>query len=196
MLQQISDRLLQVASGSSQIAQAVQEQSQVTADIDHSRSTTQEQRYDPDGQVVRSTQTSQQNANETRPGATGAVVINGIIDVSGSVGGAMGCVGTGDACEFFSNECDGDVMVTCAGGKLGHRDCGALTPEGQSCGYVTDGPFGGGTPLRLGGLVAACRAQVAARRRLGAHAAQHERRPAPAGRASGRRCGRFDNRSV
>ncbi|WOQ12684.1 methyl-accepting chemotaxis protein [Aeromonas media] len=36
VLQQISDRLLQVASGSSQIAQAVQEQSQVTADIDRS----------------------------------------------------------------------------------------------------------------------------------------------------------------
>ena len=31
---------------------------QVTADIDHSRSTTQEQRYDPDGQVVRSTATN------------------------------------------------------------------------------------------------------------------------------------------
>ena len=31
---------------------------QVTADIDHSRSTTQEQKYDPDGQVVRSTSTN------------------------------------------------------------------------------------------------------------------------------------------
>ena len=36
VLQQISDRLLQVAAGSNQIAQAVQEQSQVTADIDRS----------------------------------------------------------------------------------------------------------------------------------------------------------------
>jgi flagellar M-ring protein FliF len=31
---------------------------QVTADIDHSRSTTQEQKFDPDGQVVRSTSTN------------------------------------------------------------------------------------------------------------------------------------------
>ncbi|WP_461602259.1 methyl-accepting chemotaxis protein [Aeromonas rivipollensis] len=36
VLQQISDRLLQVAAGSNQIALAVQEQSQVTADIDRS----------------------------------------------------------------------------------------------------------------------------------------------------------------
>ncbi|MEG0007846.1 MAG: PAS domain-containing methyl-accepting chemotaxis protein [Aeromonas sp.] len=36
VLQQISDRLLQVTAGSNQIAQAVQEQSQVTADIDRS----------------------------------------------------------------------------------------------------------------------------------------------------------------
>ncbi|MNH04974.1 Methyl-accepting chemotaxis protein (MCP) signaling domain protein [compost metagenome] len=35
VLQQISDRLLQVAAGSSQIAQAVQEQSQVTLDLNH-----------------------------------------------------------------------------------------------------------------------------------------------------------------
>lgn len=61
------------------------------------------------------------------------------------MGGDMGCVGNGADCEFFSNECDGDVMVTCAGGNLGRRDCSELSPAGQSCGYVQDGPFGGGT---------------------------------------------------
>lgn len=42
---------------------------QVTADIDHSRQTTQEQRFDPDGQVVRSTSTngSQSADNTGRP---------------------------------------------------------------------------------------------------------------------------------
>ncbi|KQW83083.1 flagellar basal-body MS-ring/collar protein FliF [Brevundimonas sp. Root1279] len=38
---------------------------QVTADIDHSRSTTQEQRYDPDGQVVRSMSTNGSESQDT-----------------------------------------------------------------------------------------------------------------------------------
>nr|WP_209282451.1 flagellar basal-body MS-ring/collar protein FliF [Brevundimonas alba] len=38
---------------------------QVTADIDHSRSTTQEQRFDPDGQVVRSTSTNGSESQDT-----------------------------------------------------------------------------------------------------------------------------------
>jgi flagellar M-ring protein FliF len=38
---------------------------QVTADIDHSRSTTQEQRYDPDGQVVRSTSANGSESSDT-----------------------------------------------------------------------------------------------------------------------------------
>lgn len=61
-----------------------------------------------------------------------------------NMGGQMGCVGTGDDCDFFGQDCNGDVMETCAGGKLGHRDCSALEPEGQSCGYVQQGPFAGG----------------------------------------------------
>lgn len=38
---------------------------QVTADIDHSRSTTQQQTFDPDGQVVRSTSTNGQESRDT-----------------------------------------------------------------------------------------------------------------------------------
>lgn len=38
---------------------------QVTAEIDHARSTTQEQRYDPDGQVVRSTSTNGTESTDT-----------------------------------------------------------------------------------------------------------------------------------
>jgi flagellar M-ring protein FliF len=44
---------------------------QVTADIDHSRSTTQEQRYDPDGQVVRSSSTNGTESTDTTPQADG-----------------------------------------------------------------------------------------------------------------------------
>ena len=46
---------------------------QVTADLDLSRVTLSEEKYDPDGQVVRSTQTNQENANESKPGASSAV---------------------------------------------------------------------------------------------------------------------------
>lgn len=51
----------------------------VTADIDHSRSTTQEQRYDPDGQVVRSTSTNgSESADTTGVSDGGATATNNI----------------------------------------------------------------------------------------------------------------------
>lgn len=58
--------------------------------------------------------------------------------------GSKGCIGTGASCEFFSQECDGDTLITCAGGALSERDCSALDPADQGCGFVTEGPFGGG----------------------------------------------------
>jgi flagellar M-ring protein FliF len=45
---------------------------QVTAEIDHSRSTTQEQRFDPDGQVVRSTSTNGTEDQDTTGVSDGA----------------------------------------------------------------------------------------------------------------------------
>jgi flagellar M-ring protein FliF len=45
----------------------------VTADLDQSRVTTQEEKFDPDGQVVRSTSTGQDNSKEDKPLTTGAV---------------------------------------------------------------------------------------------------------------------------
>jgi hypothetical protein len=58
--------------------------------------------------------------------------------------GDKGCIGQGEPCDFFSQACEGDELVTCAGGTLGHRDCAAQELEGQSCGFVTEGPFAGG----------------------------------------------------
>ena len=58
--------------------------------------------------------------------------------------GSKGCIGTGDTCDFFSQACEGDSLVTCAGGLLATRDCAAQSPEGQSCGFVEAGPFTGG----------------------------------------------------
>jgi flagellar M-ring protein FliF len=46
---------------------------QVTADIDRSRSTTQEQKFDPDGQVVRSTSTNGSQSSDTTGQPDGAV---------------------------------------------------------------------------------------------------------------------------
>ncbi|MBC6982633.1 flagellar basal-body MS-ring/collar protein FliF [Caulobacter sp. 17J80-11] len=46
---------------------------EVTADLDLNRVTTQEERFDPDGQVVRSTRTAESNQSETDPGADGQV---------------------------------------------------------------------------------------------------------------------------
>ena len=46
---------------------------QVTADVDLARVTTQEETFDPDGQVVRSTQTSEQKSDENK-GSSNAVV--------------------------------------------------------------------------------------------------------------------------
>ncbi|WP_437961798.1 hypothetical protein WME76_20580 [Sorangium sp. So ce119] len=57
--------------------------------------------------------------------------------------GALGCVGTGEACGFFSQRCDGAVLETCAGGKLGRRDCAAEQPEGQGCGFIQSGQLAG-----------------------------------------------------
>jgi len=52
---------------------------QVTADIDHSRSTTQEQRFDPDGQVVRSTSMNgSESADTTGLNDAGATATNNI----------------------------------------------------------------------------------------------------------------------
>ncbi|MFN3668760.1 MAG: flagellar basal-body MS-ring/collar protein FliF [Brevundimonas sp.] len=55
---------------------------QVTADIDHSRSTTQEQRFDPDGQVVRST-----SANGSESADTTGVPDGGVTATNNIPGG-------------------------------------------------------------------------------------------------------------
>lgn len=65
--------------------------------------------------------------------------------------GDLGCIGEGEACPFFSQACNGDVLETCAGGKIGRRDCAALEPEGQGCGFVQSGQFAGGAACGIVG---------------------------------------------
>jgi len=59
---QLQARIMDIVEGVVGVGSA---RVQVTADIDHSRSTTQEQRYDPDGQVVRSTSTNGSESADT-----------------------------------------------------------------------------------------------------------------------------------
>jgi hypothetical protein len=63
--------------------------------------------------------------------------------------GANACVGTGEACDFFSQRCDGAVLETCAGGRLGRRDCATAEPAGQRCGFVQEGSFAGAAACGL-----------------------------------------------
>ncbi|WP_332658459.1 flagellar basal-body MS-ring/collar protein FliF [Brevundimonas sp.] len=71
---------------------------QVTADIDHSRSTTQEQRYDPDGQVVRSTSTNGTESSDTTAtpdgGATATNNIPGGADPAAAAAGSRDTANT------------------------------------------------------------------------------------------------------
>lgn len=67
---------------------------QVTADLDMSQVTTQEEKYDPDGQVVRSTQTTEQNAKQNEP------------ETSGQVGAAANVPGTPGATSTSTNSSD------------------------------------------------------------------------------------------
>jgi len=65
---------------------------QVTADLDLSRVTTQEETFDPDGQVVRSTQTSEQKSDENKAlnntGVSAAANIPGGSDATGGANNA------------------------------------------------------------------------------------------------------------
>ena len=66
----------------------------VTADIDHSRSTTQEQRFDPDGQVVRSTSTNGSESTDTSGRPDGGVTATN--NIPGGEAPAITPVGSSD----------------------------------------------------------------------------------------------------
>ena len=70
----------------------------VTADLDLSQVTIQQETFDPDGQVVRSETTSEENANESQPNQTGAVTAAANIpgappNAEGNVNSASGRTG-------------------------------------------------------------------------------------------------------
>jgi flagellar M-ring protein FliF len=67
---------------------------QVSADLDLSRVTVQEEKYDPDGQVVRSTQTSSETSSEQDGGLSGEVSTAENIPGGDSVGAASALPGS------------------------------------------------------------------------------------------------------
>ncbi len=74
---------------------------QVTADLDLNRVTTQEEKYDPDGQVVRSTQTNGENGKQMQPAGA-----NGVSTTANIPGGQNGGAGgdPGNQSENSRNE--------------------------------------------------------------------------------------------
>lgn len=110
--------------------------------------------------------------------------------------GANGCVGTGAVCDFFSQTCDGAVLETCAGGKLARRECAAVEPAGQGCGYFQGGPFAGAASCGLVGTACdladdeACDGDVLRYCDLGVKAAVDCRKAGYSGCASESREGR------
>lgn len=68
---------------------------EVTADIDMARVTKQSETYDPDGQVVRSEQTGEEQATESQPDSTGAVSATG--NIPGGAGGAAGATNSSNS---------------------------------------------------------------------------------------------------
>lgn len=67
---------------------------QVTADLDLARVTTQEETFDPDGQVVRSTQTAEEKADENKPGSSAVSAAQNIPGADAAVGAAGGGTGS------------------------------------------------------------------------------------------------------
>ena len=63
---------------------------QVTADLDLNQVTTQEEKYDPDGQVVRSTQTNETSSKENEPDNTGQATATANIPGTPGAGASTG----------------------------------------------------------------------------------------------------------
>ncbi|MFN4297568.1 MAG: flagellar basal-body MS-ring/collar protein FliF [Brevundimonas sp.] len=85
---------------------------QVSAEIDTSRQTTQEQRFDPEGQVVRSTSTSASNSQDNQAQPDGAVGAQA--NIPGGEDPAMIAVGstTGDQSEITNYEISNTTTTT------------------------------------------------------------------------------------
>lgn len=85
---------------------------QVSAEIDTSRQTTQEQRFDPDGQVVRSTSTAASNAQDSQPRPDGLVTAQA--NIPGGEDPAMMAMGStsGDQSEITNYEISNTTTTT------------------------------------------------------------------------------------
>jgi flagellar M-ring protein FliF len=74
---------------------------QVTADLERNRVTLQEEKYDPDGQVVRSTQTVGENAKQNQAGSAGVSTAS---NIPGGINGGTGGGEPGNTSDSARNE--------------------------------------------------------------------------------------------
>jgi flagellar M-ring protein FliF len=75
----------------------------VSADLDQSQVTTQEDKFDPDGQVVRSTRTTSNAAKENKPGSSGTVSAAQNIPGAQQNGGASDTASTTNGTDELTN---------------------------------------------------------------------------------------------
>lgn len=115
---------------------------QVSAEIDTSRQTTQEQRFDPDGQVVRSTSTSASNAQDTQPRPDGLVTAQA--NIPGGEDPAMMALGStsGDQSEITNYEISSTTTTTVREPGQVQRLSVAVAVDG----VLTPAAAGGGEP--------------------------------------------------
>jgi flagellar M-ring protein FliF len=76
---------------------------QVSADVDMAQVTTQQEKYDPDGQVVRSQQTNENNAKENQSGVGASGATSASVNIPGGTQ-ALAPVGTSSGNETTGNE--------------------------------------------------------------------------------------------
>lgn len=75
----------------------------VSAELDLARVTVQQETFDPEGQVVRSEQTVEENANENEPNANGAVTADANIPGGAAAGGGGGLASASGRTESTTN---------------------------------------------------------------------------------------------
>ena len=120
---------------------------QVSAELDRARVTTSEERFDPDGQVVRSTQTTQANANETKPGTNNATsVAQNIPGAQGAAGGAQDSSSSGSQEETTNYEISRTTRTEVVEPGAVKRLSVAVVVDGVTAPPGADGKPGAYTP--------------------------------------------------
>lgn len=106
---------------------------QVTADIDYNHASTTEEKYDPDGKVLRSTQTVEQNASDSNGGAGAVSVANALPGQQGAGGSDNTKSSSGSTEEITNYEISKTVSTSSQdGGTLKKLSIAVVVDNGES----------------------------------------------------------------